>query len=146
MAALAVFAGLIAAGLLGTTSLTRAAGDSNKESARATISGTVRNAQGRPVIGATVQIHSAGVRVGTSLFCPTCYADCGKNSKTDQQGRFAISSLDPRLVFRLQVIAPGYEVRAVEKVDPQSTRPVETTLAVRVLPDDPACTGARCGD
>ncbi len=135
----ALAAGLIAAGLLGTTSLTRAAGDSNKESARATISGTVHNAQGRPVIGATVQIHSAGVRVGTSLFCPTCYADCGKNSKTDQQGRFAISSLDPTLVFRLLVIAEGYEPKTLEKVDPQRGNTVDARLAARPTPQDPAC-------
>ena len=137
--ALTVFAGLIAAGLLGTTSLTRAAGDSDKESARATISGTVRDAQGRPVIGATVQIQSAGVRVGTSPFCPTCYADCGKNSKTDQQGYFAIPSLDPTLVFRLLVIAEGYEPRAMEQVDPQRGDRVEARLAARATPKNPAC-------
>jgi protocatechuate 3,4-dioxygenase beta subunit len=107
--------------------------------ARAAISGTVHDAEGRPVVGATVQIHSADVRGGTNLFCPTCYADCGKRAKTDKEGHFAIKSLDPTLVFRLLVIAEGYEPKAVAKVDPQTVGRIDTRLTPREMPSDPAC-------
>src|SRR5258708_2056440 len=38
----------------------------------ANVSGVVRSADGQPIDGALVSIYSAGVRVGTSPFCPTC--------------------------------------------------------------------------
>ena len=67
---------------------------------------------------ATVFIYSAGPKVGTSSFCPYCYADCQKKTQTDADGRFKIESLDPTLIFRLLVIANGHESKIVSKVDP----------------------------
>lgn len=62
-----------------------------------------------PVPNALVFIYTAGPRTGTAVVCPSCYPDCGKQTKTDAAGAFEIPSLDPALLFRLLVIAPGYE-------------------------------------
>jgi hypothetical protein len=44
---------------------------------RATITGQVTDAAGKPVEHATVLVYEAGVKKGYSIFCPTCYTDCG---------------------------------------------------------------------
>src|SRR5690242_16826883 len=67
---------------------------------------------------ATIFIFTAGPKVGTSTFCPSCYADCRKSAKTDEQGNFKIESLDPQLIFRILVVAKGFTPRFVTKVDP----------------------------
>jgi hypothetical protein len=38
---------------------------------------------------------NAGVKVGDSTSCPSCYADCGKRAITDHAGAYTIASLDP---------------------------------------------------
>jgi hypothetical protein len=73
-----------------------------------------------PVTNATVFIYTAGPKQGTSILCPSCYVDCNKKARTDAEGRFQIESLDPTLKFRLLVVAPGFETRFVEGVDPAS--------------------------
>ena len=45
----------------------------------------------------------------------------------DAQGRFKIESLDPTLVFRLAVAAPGFRTKYVSKVDP-AAGPVKVSL------------------
>src|SRR5689334_18833342 len=72
-----------------------------QEQARPDLAGRVRAGQDLPK--ATVFISTAGPKVGTSTFCPSCYADCRKNAKTDPQGAFKIESLDPQLLFRILV-------------------------------------------
>jgi len=67
---------------------------------------------------ATVFIFTAGPKVGTSTFCPSCYADCRKRAKTDAQGDFKLESLDPQLLFRILVVAKGYKPQFVAKVNP----------------------------
>ncbi len=67
---------------------------------------------------ATIFIFTAGPKVGTSTFCPSCYADCRKSAKSDAQGEFKIDSLDPQLIFRILVVAKGYKPKFVSKVDP----------------------------
>lgn len=53
-------------------------------------------AHGGAIPNATIFIFTAGPKVGTSTFCPSCYADCRKSAKTDPQGDFKIESLDPQ--------------------------------------------------
>ena len=84
-------------------------------------------ARGQPIANATVFIFTAGPKVGTSTFCPSCYADCRKSAKTDPQGDFKIESLDPQLIFRILVVAKGCAPKFVAKVAPDSG-PVYVTL------------------
>src|SRR5436190_19453713 len=90
----------------------------NQDSASATNSAARPDLLGRVLATnglprATVFISTAGPKVGTSTFCPSCYADCRKSAKTDAQGNFKIESLDPQLRFHVLVVAPGYEPKFV---------------------------------
>lgn len=105
--------------------------------ARPDLKGTIETQDGHPVQG-TVFIYTAGPKVGTSTFCPSCYPDCEKSAKADAAGDFKISSLDPRLVFRILAAAPGYKPKFVSKVDP-AKGPVEIRLAPIELATAPAC-------
>ena len=98
---------------------------------------------GRPIAGATIKVYSAAVRVGTSPYCPTCYADCAKQATTDNEGQFQIASLDPTLIFRLLAIADGHQPRFIDKVDPSAAEPIDVRLVARTIPDDP--TRVVCG-
>lgn len=91
------------------------------------LTGVVRAKDGKPVAGAGVFIHTAGPRVGTSPYCPSCYADCRKSDRTDAQGRFAIPALDDALLFRVLVVAKGFQPAFVSRVDP-ATGPMEAVL------------------
>lgn len=73
----------------------------------ASIRGTVVDEQGKAVSDALVDVYTAKPRVGTIPYCPSCYADCRKEVTTDAAGRFAISSLNPKLLFTLLVVADG---------------------------------------
>lgn len=79
--------------------------------------GQVQNKEGSP-IAATIFISTAGPKVGTSSFCPSCYADCRKSAKSGKEGNFKIESLDPQLRFRILVVAKGFKPKFVSKVDP----------------------------
>lgn len=85
---------------------------------RLTLTGALKSPAGNPVKDATVFIHTAGPRQGTSSTCPSCYLDCRKKASTNARGEFRIESLDPRLRFNLLVIARGYKAQIVPKVDP----------------------------
>ena len=85
---------------------------------------------GKPIPDATVFLYTAGVRTGTSSYCPSCYADCGKHAATAADGTFHIASLDSELIFRVLVVADGYEPIFVAKVDP-ATGPMITELKPR---------------
>lgn len=87
-------------------------------STRPDLTGAVRFDDGAPVTNATVFIYTAGPKEGSAVVCPSCYPDCGKKAKTDARGSFNVVSLDPKLRFRLLVLAPGCEGQYVEKVDP----------------------------
>ena len=92
---------------------------------------------GQPIVGATAHIWYAWLRVGSSPYCPSCWAGCSKTAKTDSAGRFAIKSLDPQLVFRVLFVNKGYEPKFVES-DPQKHEPLKVTLNSRpALPKDP---------
>jgi len=99
--------------------------DSLKDSKRPDLAGRIK--AGETVPKATIFIFTAGPKVGTSTFCPSCYADCRKSAKTDDEGEFKIPSLDPQLLFRILVVAKGYKPKFVSKVDP-ATGPVTVNL------------------
>jgi hypothetical protein len=84
---------------------------------RPDLTGTVQAKDGRPIL-ATIFITTAGPKVGTSPFCPSCYADCQKSAKADAEGKFEIKSLDPQLRFQVLAVAKGYKPKYVNHVDP----------------------------
>ena len=90
------------------------------EVSRPDLAGAVKSSNGDALRNATVFIYTAGPREGVGILCPSCYADCRKRATTDQQGKFAIEDLDPALLFRILVVAPGYRPEFVSKVDPAS--------------------------
>ncbi len=87
------------------------------QTARPNLTGSVHAKNGE-VVAATVFIATAGPKVGTSPFCPSCYADCQKSAKTDAAGRFEIQSLDPQLRFQVLAVAKGFKPKYANKVDP----------------------------
>jgi len=97
--------------------------------ARPDLTGQVLAKGGAPLpVPATVFIATAGPKVGTSPFCPSCYADCQKRAKTDANGNFVIESLDPQLTFQILAVAKGYKPEYVSKVDPAKGTPVKIEL------------------
>lgn len=110
--------------------------------ARSDLTGHVTSADGRPLDGATVYVWTAGPKVGTSSFCPSCYADCGKHARSAaSDGAFSIPQLDGELIFRLLVLREGFTARFVEKVDPAAGAPIEVALTPAPPPPaDPKCT------
>ena len=101
-----------------------------------TIFGAVHGHDGKPIQGATVRIWTANVRVGYSPFCPSCYADCGKSTRTAAGGEFVIGPVDRTLVFRVLLVAKGCEPKFV-KVDPLKYEALDATLEPRPkIPDD----------
>src|ERR1700722_13064044 len=73
-----------------------------------TVAGRVVDSSRRPVSGATVMVYHAGVLNGYSTFCPSCYRDCGKRTKTDAAGNYKLSNLAPGLWFDLLFVRDGY--------------------------------------
>ncbi len=89
---------------------------------------------GKPVSDATVYVYTAGVRTGTSPFCPSCYADCGKRVTTNPHGTFRIPALATSLIFRLLVVRDGYDSTFVENVDVLKKQAVTVALKPRPAP------------
>jgi hypothetical protein len=104
---------------------------------RLSLAGKVSDGNGNPVEHATVLVYSAGVKKGYSLYCPTCYVDCGKRAVTDATGTFTLKGLNPDLWFRLLVAVDGYEPTFVNKVDPSLGVPIAVTLLRRNAASDP---------
>ena len=93
--------------------------DLTNSPARPDLTGQVLAKDGAPLpVAATVFIATAGPKVGTSPFCPSCYADCQKSAKTDAAGNFEIKSLDPQLRFQILAVAKGFKPEYAEHVDP----------------------------
>jgi len=82
------------------------------------LAGTVTDAGGQPLPGATVYVYTAGPRQGTSAFCPSCYVDCGKRQTTDAHGRFRLAALDRSLIFRILTVREGFEPVFTPNADP----------------------------
>ena len=95
---------------------------------RPDVRGRITSSDGRPLANATAYVYTAGVKVGTSSFCPSCYPDCGKSSVTDADGVFALRSLDPELKFRILVVADGYKPAFITGIDPAEGKWPEARL------------------
>jgi hypothetical protein len=108
------------------------------EPARPDLGGRVANPDGSPITNATILVYTAAPRQGTSSLCPYCYADCSKRAATGPDGDFEIKSLDPALLFRLLVLAPGHESKFVDKVNPAggAVKAVLEPLDVEATPPD----------
>src|SRR5215472_2096913 len=104
---------------------------------RVSLRGKVTDNRGNPLADATVMVYHAGVKVGYSTYCPSCYADCGKRAVTDRAGEYTIASLDPDLVFELAVIHDGHTAAFVKKVNPAAGPAPVAVLAPRAPVDDP---------
>lgn len=98
------------------------------------LSGRVLDADGKPIAHATVMVYHAGVKVGYSTYCPSCYRDCGKRVTTDHNGDFNLASLAPGLWFTLLVVQEGYTPVISAKLDPDKTSGWEAKLIRRPAP------------
>jgi hypothetical protein len=109
----------------------------------ATIRGSVMRSNGDPIPDATVYVYTAKPRVGPGITCPSCYADCGKSARTDDEGNFAIPSVAGDLVFNLVVMAKGYRPQIVTNVDPllKPARARLSTLKLGEMPPEQQITG-----
>jgi len=104
--------------LISTGLLLAAGGALMADEARHDLVGHVVHEDKSPVTNATVFVYTAGPKIGTGVVCPSCYPDCSKKARTDAKGAFKIPSLDPALIFRLLVVAPGHESNYEPKTDP----------------------------
>lgn len=105
---------------------------------RATVTGKVTDAAGKPLEHATVLVFHAGAKQGYSIFCPSCYTDCGKRTITDANGGFTVAGLSPDLWFELLVVRDGYTPTFIEKVDPSKGPAATAALTVRAPVEDPS--------
>jgi len=105
---------------------------------RVTAAGKVVDADGNAIEHAAVLVYSAGVKKGFSLFCPTCYVDCGKRTFTGPDGTYSIAGLNPELVFNLLIVREGYNATFVNRVDPEKGPAETTVLKKRTSPTNPA--------
>jgi len=102
-----------------------------------TLKGKVTDATGKPIEHATVMVFHAGVKKGYSTFCPSCYADCGKRTLTDETGTYTFTNLKPDLWFELLIVRDGYGPVSIKKVDPSHGPPTTAVLDSRPAVDDP---------
>ncbi|MBB5061337.1 hypothetical protein HDF16_006073 [Granulicella aggregans] len=103
---------------------------------RPSLSGTVLDSTGAPVVGATVMVYHAGVKVGYSTFCPSCYTDCGKHVITDARGAFEIKDLSPDLWFTLLAARDGYIPEITKSIDPVKAPTVSLNLSSKSATTD----------
>jgi hypothetical protein len=98
---------------------------------RANLTGTVVDTAGNPLPGVTVMVYHAGVKVGYSTFCPSCYQDCGKRVVTDAKGAFEIKDLAGDLWFTLLAARDGYVSQITKSIDPEKNPSVSLKLAAK---------------
>ena len=105
--------------------------------ARPDIHVQVHSSDGDPIPDATTFIWTARPRTGPTMYCPSCYADCGKREDTGTDGDLVIAEVDPGLLFNLLTVADGYQPSESGLIDPLSGT-VEVTLEKHMpLPDGP---------
>ena len=105
---------------------------------RVTAVGKVIDTDGKAVEHAVVLVYSAGVKKGFSLYCPTCYVDCGKHTFTDTNGTYSFAGLNPDLVFNFLIVREGYNAIFVNKVDPEKGPAEIAVLQKRTSPENAA--------
>lgn len=93
---------------------------------RATVTGKITDASGQPLEHASVLVYEGHVRTGFGVYCPTCWADCGKHATTDAEGNFTIAGLNPDLRFKLLAVKDGFSAAFIDNVDP-AKGPAQTT-------------------
>lgn len=98
---------------------------------RPDLTGTVLDSNGNPLADVTVMVYHAGVKVGYSTFCPSCYIDCGKHAVTDAKGTFEIKDLAPDLWFTLLAARDGYVPKMTKPIDPAKNPTVSVKLAAK---------------
>ena len=98
---------------------------------RANLTGTVLDANGNALADVTVMVYHAGVKVGYSTYCPSCYLDCGKRVLTDAKGAFEIKDLAPDLWFTLLAARAGYVPQITKSIDPVKNPTVSLKLAAK---------------
>jgi Carboxypeptidase regulatory-like domain len=103
-----------------------------------TITGTAVDSSGRPIPDATVMVYHAGVLNGYSTFCPSCYRDCGKRTKTDSSGSYTIPNLASGLWFDLLLVSDGYAPEIVRMKDISAGAAPIATLKARSSVADPS--------
>ena len=101
------------------------------------ITGKVVDATGKPIVDATVLVYHAGPTTGYSIFCPSCYADCGKRAGTDANGAFSLHRLSSGLWFKLLVARTGFEPKFIDRVIPSADETVTARLDARPKVIDP---------
>lgn len=107
---------------------------------RSTINGKVVDPEGNPVDHATVLVYKAHTRHGYSVYCPTCWADCGKRTISNAEGNYSIPGLNPDLVFKLLIVKPGHKTVFVDKVDPSKGSAPNAFLKSAALASGPSQT------
>lgn len=88
-----------------------------------TLRGVVHDKNGKPISNARVDIATAAPKVGRGIFCPSCYLDCKKWTRTNDKGEFQIEGLDPLLKFRILSTFPGKLTRMTDLLDPLTDTP-----------------------
>lgn len=95
--------------------------------------GVVHDADGKPISNARVDIASAAPREGRQIFCPSCYHDCEKRTRTNDKGEFLLEGLDPKLKFRIFATFPGKQTGTTDLLDPLQDSP---TIVLADFPAD----------
>ena len=117
----------LAAGALAASALVALA---HAAGTKLTLQGRVVDPASRPIAGAKVYVYTAAPRVGVGSACPSCYPECGTTATTDKRGRFELSGLSDRLLYRLFFIAEGRVPEFRVRVDPAAGS-FEQVLRVR---------------
>jgi len=107
-------------------------------SPRLNLTGKVVDSSGQPVSNATVMVYHAGVKIGYSTFCPSCYADCGKRSRTDATGSYTFTKLNSELRFELLIVRDGYSPALVKANDSSNGVVPTAILSLRTPISEPA--------
>jgi hypothetical protein len=118
------------------------------EPLRPDLVGRVTDPDGTAITNATILVYTAAPQSGVSSPCPSCLADCRKQTTTGTNGEFVIPSLDPTLIFRLLVLAPEHESKFIDKVNPARGLANITLklLDVNATPPDLRISGLVIGD
>lgn len=81
-------------------------------------------------------VYHAGVKVGYSTFCPSCYIDCGKHAITDAKGAFEFKNLSADLWFTLLAARDGYVPEITKRIDPVKVPTIALKLAAKPATTD----------
>jgi protocatechuate 3,4-dioxygenase beta subunit len=103
---------------------------------RATATGKITDASGKPLEHASVLVYEGHVRTGYGAYCPTCWADCGKHAATDADGNYTIVGLDPDLRFKFLAVKDGFAAAFIDNVDPYKGPAETASLKPRPAVDD----------